>query len=211
VNTLKRFFEYFIIGLTIGLIFGFVWGAVEKVLACERCKHENAECEINNSEMKCCEGLVCVPFNESSGNGKCEYPEATPTPTETPTPTPTDEPKPTPTEEPTPTVKQDRQHGPASAPPLPICDDMGGWAPTITKVWRVDEDTVGFEWTKPRDEADEYILWYGLTSDKLDWNVYVAGQSATIDLPDHPNVHVWAAVQETDKGCLGNLSQPVDP
>lgn len=35
------------------------------------CKHENAECQINESGKVCCGGLVCVPYNESSGNGKC--------------------------------------------------------------------------------------------------------------------------------------------
>ena len=35
------------------------------------CKHENAECKINESNKVCCGGLICVPFNESSGNGKC--------------------------------------------------------------------------------------------------------------------------------------------
>lgn len=35
------------------------------------CKHENAECKINESGKECCGGLICVPFNDSSGNGKC--------------------------------------------------------------------------------------------------------------------------------------------
>lgn len=35
------------------------------------CKHENAECTINNSKKPCCAGLTCVPFNDNSGNGKC--------------------------------------------------------------------------------------------------------------------------------------------
>ena len=36
-----------------------------------QCKHENAECTINSSDKPCCPGLVCVPFNDQSGNGKC--------------------------------------------------------------------------------------------------------------------------------------------
>lgn len=52
-----------------------------------KCKHENAECEINNCHKECCQGLICVPFNGHSGNGKCQPgPTATPTPTMTPTP-----------------------------------------------------------------------------------------------------------------------------
>lgn len=45
-----------------------------------QCKHENAECTINSSEKPCCPGLVCVPFNEQSGNGKCREAEPPPPP-----------------------------------------------------------------------------------------------------------------------------------
>ena len=41
----------------------------------------NAECNINQSGKDCDEGLICVPFNKHSGNGKCE-----PAPTATPIP-----------------------------------------------------------------------------------------------------------------------------
>ncbi|MFA5024974.1 MAG: choice-of-anchor K domain-containing protein [Candidatus Shapirobacteria bacterium] len=44
-----------------------------------QCKHENAECQINNSEKSCCSGLVCVTGNNPSGNGHCQQPTATPT------------------------------------------------------------------------------------------------------------------------------------
>lgn len=54
------------------------------------CKHENAECSINESGHNCCTGLVCVPFNEQSGNYKCELPNVhSPTPSLTPDPTST--------------------------------------------------------------------------------------------------------------------------
>ena len=56
-----------------------------------QCKHENSECEINDSDKTCCEGLVCVIFNEQSGNRKCVKIEPTATPSATlvpPTPTP---------------------------------------------------------------------------------------------------------------------------
>jgi len=52
-----------------------------------QCKVLNAECDINASGKECCDGLVCVLFNEQSGNHKCQYPA------ESPTPTPTQEPE----------------------------------------------------------------------------------------------------------------------
>ena len=63
------------------------------------CKHENAECSINESGSNCCTGLVCVPFNEQSGNYKCQLPTVhdSPTPTQgqdttlTPSPTSVDQ------------------------------------------------------------------------------------------------------------------------
>lgn len=56
------------------------------------CRQKNAECAINESGDNCCKGLVCVPFNIHSGNGKCHV---LPTPTLTPTPKPTMTPTPT--------------------------------------------------------------------------------------------------------------------
>jgi len=79
-----------------------------------QCKVEHAECELNNSQMECCEGLVCVEKDGPAKNWKCEKPVSSPTPTptkvvENPSPTPTGingQPTPTPTsvtEQPTPT------------------------------------------------------------------------------------------------------------
>ena len=127
----------------------------------------------------------------------------------TPTPEPRPEPSPEPTPEPSP--QPEKPLSVPEAPKGPVCEDLGGWSPTITRVWREDSDTVGFEWSKPRDEADEYILHFGLTEDSLPYNKTVKGQWTTVDLPDYPNVHVWGAVEETDQGCVGNRSVVVDP
>jgi prepilin-type N-terminal cleavage/methylation domain-containing protein len=82
------------------------------------CKSLNAECEINNSNKSCCSGLACIPFNQSSGNGKCQTVSPTPfpsptitisptfTPTLTPSPSPTLIPSLTPTFTPIPTQVQ---------------------------------------------------------------------------------------------------------
>lgn len=45
------------------------------------CRHENSECEINNSGKACCLGLVCVPDTQHAGKYKCQL---SPTPTPTP-------------------------------------------------------------------------------------------------------------------------------
>lgn len=60
-----------------------------------QCKHENAECSINDSQKMCCEGLTCMIDDNPSGNGHCEKSSEEPTPTPTPTPTSTVEPTPT--------------------------------------------------------------------------------------------------------------------
>ena len=115
----------------------------------------------------------------------------------------------TPTPEPQPEVREIQPQGP---PQGPACVDLGGWAPTITRVWREDADTVGFEWTKSTDNADDYVLYYGLSEDNLPWNKKVENEkSTTVDLPDHPNVHVWGAVEATDGVCVGNRSVVIDP
>jgi prepilin-type N-terminal cleavage/methylation domain-containing protein len=75
------------------------------------CQTENAECLINSSAKKCCTGLLCIPYNPSSENGKCQKSGSTPTPTPslsptltltlTPTPTPPVNCLPAPNPEPT--------------------------------------------------------------------------------------------------------------
>lgn len=166
--------------------------------------------------------LTATTVLAGNRHNECEhncnaYPTVTPTvaPSVTPTPIVEVEPSVTPTSTPeatpTPEVQKVENNGPFGAPEAPRCENLGGWRPTITRVWREDFDTVGFEWTKPRDQADEYILHFGLSKDSLPYNKIVKGQSTTVDLPDYPNVHVWGSVQETDNGCVGLLSEPIDP
>jgi prepilin-type N-terminal cleavage/methylation domain-containing protein len=45
------------------------------------CKTEDSECQVNSSAKPCCTGLTCVPYSQSSENGKCQIPQNTPTPT----------------------------------------------------------------------------------------------------------------------------------
>lgn len=46
---------------------------IKKPVSMSECKSVNAECSINESGKSCCAGLSCVPFNSTSGNGKCQY------------------------------------------------------------------------------------------------------------------------------------------
>jgi len=64
--------------VVLGLLIVLLLGAGTGLCFAGDCKHEHAECEINNSNKMCCSGLVCVPFNAQSGNGKCEKETAPP-------------------------------------------------------------------------------------------------------------------------------------
>lgn len=83
-----------VVGTLVMLFTGIIVSADGGEFELERaCKSENAECFINSSGHNCCVGLLCVPFNGVSGNGKCQKPASpTPTPTNTPTNTPTETP-----------------------------------------------------------------------------------------------------------------------
>lgn len=109
-----------------GIIFGsLVFILIFTIKAFANDKHENAECIVNSSDKVCSEGLVCVPFNEHSGNGKCEpaptleptittEPTITVGPSVTPTVTPTLEPTVTATPEATPTPGSNQSSGSSS-------------------------------------------------------------------------------------------------
>jgi len=87
---MKKVFIYSFLVLTASLMaitIGADGGYYEAKVA-DSCKKENAECEINESGKDCCDGLVCIPFNAVSGNGKCAK-IITTTPKITPTVTPT--------------------------------------------------------------------------------------------------------------------------
>jgi LPXTG-site transpeptidase (sortase) family protein len=95
--------KYYVASLFFLLIFPFFLGSksVNRVSADEdldQCKHENAECDVNNSGKLCCAGLTCMDKGVPSDIGKCQNQSS---PTNTPVPTPTEEvtPTPTPTEE----------------------------------------------------------------------------------------------------------------
>lgn len=140
IKFLREYWRWFVVGIAIGAILSLF--AIDSC-ACEekKCKTENAECAINESGKECCEGLVCVPFNERSENGKCE-PEETPTPTPPeptrPTITPTDVPEVTPTNTPVPTAVPTNKPEPGPKDPPEKSDpcywhkDEYGWPECAT-------------------------------------------------------------------------------
>lgn len=73
--------------LTAFLVGGNALFNFSNVAKADDCKHENAECSVNESEKPCCPGLICVPYNSSSGNGKCESTTTSSTSTTTTTTT----------------------------------------------------------------------------------------------------------------------------
>lgn len=102
----------------------------------------------------------------------------------------------------------------SSGPPAPqVCEgrDLGGWSPTIDKVGRIDSDTVFAHWTSSTSNADDYILWYGLSEDNQPWNVKVENSQYAEVSGSQLTGHVWFRVQATDNCVLGPVSQPIDP
>ena len=119
--------------------------------------------------------------------------EITPTPTLTPTPTPT---PPSP---------------PGPPGPQPVCTgaDLGGFAPTITEIKRVDADTVHACWTASTPNADDYIVYYGMSRDNLPWNTKVEN-SRCVDIHQVPAGHVYLKVAATDNCVVGPFSSIVE-
>jgi len=89
---MKKVFIYSFLVLTASLMAITISadGGYYEAKVADSCKKENAECEINESGKDCCDGLVCIPFNDVSGNGKCaKIITTTPTPIITISPTTT--------------------------------------------------------------------------------------------------------------------------
>jgi hypothetical protein len=197
-----------------------------------QCKVLNAECSVNDSNHPCCSGLVCQPFNQHSGNGKCgavtptTTPTLTVTPTEIPTPTPTEGPKkceedcviPPPTPEVTPTEAphQDNGGGPSFAPSStlanpPVCNgDLAG-KPLLQGLERDKNNTsvVHLSWW-PGEGADHYSLVFWYYGDDVKMGQVNIGNTTQFDitgLKNKPiNAEVWAW-----KGECATKSDTVDP
>lgn len=140
--------------------------------------------------------------------GKCKV-----EPTPTLTPTPTEEPTPTPEPEvtPEPVVTVVSHDGPVAASAEPTCKDLGGYAPTITKVGRLDIDTVFVEYTSPSPNADKFLIWYGLSADNLQWNTITKELWVELNGEELVGKHVWLNVRAMSEGCTGVPSVTTDP
>jgi hypothetical protein len=98
--------------------------------------------------------------------------------------------------------------GSVAAPSDPTCQDLGGYAPTITSVSRVDNDTVRACWTKPSDNADSYLVWYGNSKDNLTYNVTTP--DLCVDINGMTGM-TWLKVAGKSQGCTGVYSLTIDP
>lgn len=150
--------------------------------------------EENDGQCSCQKGYH---QEEYGNNHEYEIPECVPD--EEPTPTPTEPPVVT------------SQPGPAGPPPVCEGRDLGGYAPTIYEVGRIDSDTVFARWTASTPNADDYILWYGLSQDNLPWNVKVENSQYAEVSGEQLTGHVWFRVQATDNCVVGLGSAVVDP
>jgi len=103
-----------------------------------------------------------------------------------------------------------RYPGASEAPKGPACE-APVWAPTITKVGRVDSDTIYATWTTVKENLHKYLVWYGLSKDNLTWNTIVDGERADISGKELVGKHVWIKVAGYDQGCTGPYSITTDP
>lgn len=208
----------------------FFWLLAYKPAEAKSCKHENAECTINSSGKACCPGLVCVPFNERSENGKCELPEVTPTPTctpteeptptETPTPTPTDDPEPTPSVEPTPEATPEPTRSSTTAETTPPCPNGQNCEDVCTLPLkpataiggeRIDSDTVRFNWFVSTDPHDKQTLLYGPSEDQLLYSVHdLPGDTGSYEVNEVWEGHWYFAIGTWNDVCVA-WSETVDP
>lgn len=154
---------------------------------------------------------VCVDWDYV-----CPAPSATPTASPTASPTPTATPEasseptksPEPTVEPTPVDTTDHTIYPAGAPQGPTCKEIV-YAPTVLGYKRVTPNDVKIWWSKIDPFVNQYVVWYGLSKDKLVWNEVVTGNETTLHFV--PNQPIWVGVQGLDAGCVGRFGEIVDP
>jgi LPXTG-site transpeptidase (sortase) family protein len=178
-KTLKYFFALLFVVFAISYLVGLKSTFIVEATVC---KSEGAECEINSSNKECCGDLTCIPFNESSGNGKCGN-EDTPTNTPVPTSTPTNAPSATPTVSPevTPTVTPKITQTPTEVPtPVPtsepsnndngggssnpgpyVCNDADPGVPGNLKAIALGGGKVKLTWDNAPGPHTSYAVAYG--------------------------------------------------
>ncbi|KKQ94545.1 hypothetical protein A2865_04765 [Candidatus Woesebacteria bacterium RIFCSPHIGHO2_01_FULL_39_17] len=96
--------------------------------------------------------------------------------------------------------------GPPGAPPVCVGSDLGPFAPTLTEVRRIDSDSVHACWTAPTPNANDYIVYYGMSRDNLVWNTKVV-DSQCVDIHELPSGHVFLKVAATDNCVVGPYSK----
>lgn len=205
-----------------------------------QCKHENAECSVNDSNHPCCSGLSCVPFNTHSGNGKCQtVPTLTPTPTTkptatpTPTPTPTQKPREcdedcvTPTVTPTPTSapvvseastagsENNVPSGPSSSTDTPSCGNPQ--PPMVQDLWYSDYKVTGdtaqltLHWGR-NDQYNKVNIAYGEQINTWNYGALNVEDTGSFVIGSlKPHQRYWFQVAYLNGCAIGLYSHPVDP
>jgi len=161
MNKLLRLAPYVLVVLVLVVVAALLISQPQPA-ECTDCKHEHAECTINESDKPCCPGLACIPFNPESENGKCEWLyTATPTVTKTATVTKTLEPTSTNTPEPTatntkePTATNTPEFTPTSTPKFTATPTME-FTPTVTPTgWIVTPTPVKYECPRKACPAEQ--------------------------------------------------------
>ena len=212
-----------------------VWATEFPKTICHHTPANNVTLTFQNHQSY--NGHLGQPHNNQTfdTNGPCVVPSPSPTasptatPSATPTATPSATPQPSPTASPsaTPEPRVEPSATPSATPipqvytPVETVSDGGPgvphfecdaipFVPTLTSFERLSPTSVKVKWTHT-DPQNLYMVWYGLSQDKLVWNTgIVPGWEVTLnDLP--ANLSIWVGVQASDGHCLGGLSQIIDP
>ena len=232
---------YILVGLLIGIaILGVsLWLHATRVGAFDHyyplqnnpplCKSQNAECSINESEHPCCAGLVCVPFNRHSNNGKCHpaptppvspLPTLTPTPTQTPNPTPTPTPtetpckedcEPTPTPETTPAPTGEPHRDVWTTAEVPACTDTAPEkSPCNFTVWRKG-DQAKLTWEICGSNAGDKVNIYYKNNNSNDWQYSLTGvpNNGLAEVNGLGTMDVSFAMQFVNGCNTGSLASPM--
>lgn len=147
----------------------------------------------------------------------CDYQSPTPTASPIPTEEPvcevdcdtlTASPSATPEETVEPTEAPVVALAAGEAPQDPTCPVLV--TPTVLGFKRLNPTSVSVWWSNT-DPIQNYFVYFGLTANKLDWNVRVEN-AHMVTLNNLPSgEHIWVAVSSTDSGCVSKMSVVIDP
>lgn len=130
-----------------------------------------------------------------------------PSPSPILTPSPTASASATPTPEPRPALTTPQ--GPFPAPAAPQCSRIE-YVPTILGFQRLSDTSIKVWWSST-DPVKDYVVNFGLSQDDLGWRAVVIN-THDVTLNDLPkNLPIWVGIQPTQNGCVGQMSEILDP